>query len=500
MAGIQILVVEDNLIQAKLARFLLEEAGHGVQIAETAERALEILQTFRPNLILMDLELPAKDGLELTRELRLNPAHGATPIVALTAYTDRSDVTRAREAGCNGHISKPIDTAAFAQQVRNFLGGASNAGSSGLPADAGDLLAEVRNGFLAEGLEQCDTILRELQSNPRGATQRVERILHHWAGLGGTLGFPEISNQARRVEALLSLTGFENDEVVQAIETARRRFCAATRIEPELPLQLIRGLAGVRIGLVNFSDQEATRMRSGAHRTNVHVVMDRIVGGSIEKAAGCGALIINESALSADTALLHQQCSVPAVFIGSRASLELLSQLPERGFDFVIAPWEVEEVLLRVHRLIASQRTWDSLHAPGRRPRVLIADDDADLLALVSATLGQFGMDVDIARSGQQTLDMVSRKPPDAVVLDVNMVDLDGFEVLKKLRHNVATKALPVLLLTARNQASDIGLGFGSGADDYMIKPFQPADLVRRVEKIVGASRNPRRTGQSSRS
>ncbi len=81
MAGIQILVVEDDAIQAKLVRFLLTEAGHTVEIAETAEKALEVLQSFRPDqmlwpdLILVDIQLPGKDGLELTRELRQTPIY-----------------------------------------------------------------------------------------------------------------------------------------------------------------------------------------------------------------------------------------------------------------------------------------------------------------------------------------------------------------------------------------------------------------------------------------
>jgi DNA-binding response OmpR family regulator len=84
---------------------------------------------------------------------------------------------------------------------------------------------------------------------------------------------------------------------------------------------------------------------------------------------------------------------------------------------------------------------------------------------------------------------MVSRRPPDALILDVNMLDLDGFEVSKKLRRNLSTKELPVLLLTARSQASDIARGLGSGADDYMVKPFDPSNLATRVEKIISASR-----------
>jgi DNA-binding response OmpR family regulator len=100
-------------------------------------------------------------------------------------------------------------------------------------------------------------------------------------------------------------------------------------------------------------------------------------------------------------------------------------------------------------------------------------------------------MDCDIARNGKQALDRARQHRPDAIVLDVNMVDLDGFEILKKLRNNPATEAIPVLLLTARNQESDITKGFESGADDYVVKPFQPWDLAKRLDRIISALLQP---------
>jgi len=491
MVGMQILVVEDNELQSKFVRFLLEEAVHRVRVAESAEQAQQVLETFVPDLILMDLQLPGKDGLELTRELRLNPVYDKTPIVALTAYTGPSDLAKAREAGCSGTISKPIDTAAFERQVRNYLGRTEGADED-VPSDSGDFLTELRNNFLAEGLEQCGALLNEFQTNPSRAIAAALRVIHRWAGVGGTLGFLEISKHARKIEDLLSSTGPDYLEAVKGIETARRRFCAATRHEPGLPVELIRGLMDVRIGLVNFSNQEADRIRTAAKRASVEVAIEQIDGESIENPTGYGALIVNQCALSAQAAPRRPAWPIPAVFIVSRASLESLARLPAWAYDFLIAPWEAEEILMRVHRLIAktalTQPTGDSLHMPRRRPRVLIADDDPELVSLVWETLGQFGMDCDIARSGRQALDTAGRHPlPDAIVLDVNMVDLDGFEILKKLRHNLATKAIPVLLLTARNQQSDIATGFGSGADDYVIKPFQPSDLARRVEQAIAA-------------
>ncbi len=494
MASIQILVVEDNDMQSKLVGFLLEEAGHTVQVAESAEQALALLQSFLPDLILMDLQLPGKDGLELTRELRLNPALGATPIIALTAYTDPAELGRAREAGCNGTIAKPIDTATFTRQVREYLSGTAEVAGEA-PRDSGDLLAEIRNSFLAEGLEQCGAILKELQSDPRSATDVLRRVLHRWAGVGGTLGFPELSSQARHVETLLKTAGEDYAEIVKAIETMRRRFAAAARNKPSFPLELTNGLNGARIGLINFSDEEANRIRSAASSPNIPIVIERMKSDSIENQSGYTALIVNECGVSMVSTLHRPQWSVPAVLIGSRSSLLSFSKLPARACDFLIAPWDAEEVLVRVFRLIAKpatpQPSVDSPHLQKRRPRVLIADDDPAIVSVVSEVLQQSEMDCEVARGGKQALEVVNRRPLDAIILDVNMLDLDGFEVLKSLRNNLATREIPVLLLTARRDKLDIALGFSSGADDYMVKPFKPLDLVERVNKMIAARRKP---------
>jgi len=494
MAGIQILVVEDNDMQSKLVSFLLQEAGHTVQSTASAEEALELLRSFSPDLILMDLDLPGMDGLELTRVLRLDPVQATTPIIALTAYTDSSDLERAREAGCDGKISKPIDTATFARQVGHYMGLAMDLVHADAPCDSHDLLAEIRNNFLAEGLEQCSRILKDLRSDPGCAIEMIQRVLHRWAGLAGTLGFPEISDQARKIEPLLTSTSPACDEIERAIEIARRRFSNAARNRPKLPPELITGLTGVRIGLVNFSEEQAQRIRSAAQRDSVQVVIEQLKSESIEKQAGYGALVINECAFAAQADLHRPKLSIPAVFICSRSSLQSLSKLPGHAYDFLIAPWDAEEVLIRVYRLIVKTATRNRpANSPdSKRPRVLIVDDDPDLVAIVSETLRPFEMDCDIARNGEQALDAVHRRPPGAIILDVNLLDLDGFEVLKRLRRNLVTSGIPVLLLTARRQESDIAWGFGSGADDYVVKPFKPLDLVKRVDNMISARRKPR--------
>ena len=121
MSAESILVVDDNLDNLELTKILLECEGWEIRIVEDAQQALNILQTYHPNLILMDVQLPGMDGLELTRRLRADPAFRDVIIVALTAYAMKGDEENARAAGCDGHISKPIDTRTFADLVRGYL-------------------------------------------------------------------------------------------------------------------------------------------------------------------------------------------------------------------------------------------------------------------------------------------------------------------------------------------------------------------------------------------
>jgi two-component system cell cycle response regulator DivK len=116
-----ILIVDDNLDNLELTQILLEGEGFEVRLAEDAQTALKTLQTYRPKLILMDIQLPGMDGLELTRRLRQEPALREVIILALSAYAMKGDEDNARLAGCDGYITKPIDTRSFAGTVRGYL-------------------------------------------------------------------------------------------------------------------------------------------------------------------------------------------------------------------------------------------------------------------------------------------------------------------------------------------------------------------------------------------
>lgn len=110
MTGEPILVVDDNPINLKLMHVLLETEGYDVRTAGDAKEALVTLQTFRPRLILMDIQLPGLDGLGLTRQLKAAPATRDIVILAFTSYAMKGDEEKALSAGCDGYVTKPIDT------------------------------------------------------------------------------------------------------------------------------------------------------------------------------------------------------------------------------------------------------------------------------------------------------------------------------------------------------------------------------------------------------
>jgi len=125
-----ILIVDDNPVNLKLAVGVLEAAGFSVSSARNAEEALLVIEARLPYLVLMDIGLPGMDGLTLTRQLKGDSRYAALRIVAFTAFAMKGDDRKALDAGCDGYITKPIDTRTFAAQVVSFLPDKAGSASS----------------------------------------------------------------------------------------------------------------------------------------------------------------------------------------------------------------------------------------------------------------------------------------------------------------------------------------------------------------------------------
>jgi len=127
--------------------------------------------------------------------------------------------------------------------------------------------------------------------------------------------------------------------------------------------------------------------------------------------------------------------------------------------------------------------------APSNPDRILVVDDEPEIVALVAYHLAKSGYRVSTASSGQDALELARRDRPSLIVLDLMLPGMSGFDVLEQLRADDSTRDMAVLMLTARREEPDRIRGLSLGADDYLTKPFSPAELVLRVAAIL------RRTG-----
>ncbi len=179
----------------------------------------------------------------------------------------------------------------------------------------------------------------------------------------------------------------------------------------------------------------------------------------------------------------------PILLAGSASFLfQHSTQIRKHTRDFMFTPWHDEEILLRVYHLLSEiekQKTAATQSAANEKPRVVIADDDPTTTVLISTILKKNGMECFIANNGKQAVELAKAIAPHAAIFDINIPHLDGFEVLAALKNDEQTSSIPVILLTARQQETDIIRAFALGTDDYLTKPFNPMELLARLQRLL---------------
>jgi two-component system cell cycle response regulator DivK len=119
----KVLIVEDNELNMKLFNDLLEAHGYATVQTRNGMEALDLARTHRPDLILMDIQLPEVSGLQVTQWIKEDPTLKHIPVIAITAFAMKGDEEKIRQGGCEAYLSKPISVVKFLETVRNFVGG-----------------------------------------------------------------------------------------------------------------------------------------------------------------------------------------------------------------------------------------------------------------------------------------------------------------------------------------------------------------------------------------
>ena len=120
-----------------------------------------------------------------------------------------------------------------------------------------------------------------------------------------------------------------------------------------------------------------------------------------------------------------------------------------------------------------------------KKPKIVVIEDEVDILEVINYNLSKEGFDVCSALDGEEGLALIKKEVPDLVLLDLMLPGLDGIEICRKLKTDYSTRSIPIIMVTAKGEESDIVLGLGMGADDYMVKPFRPRELIARIRSVL---------------
>jgi len=506
----KVLVIDDNPVNLKITSTWISRAGCETSAVVSAEEALELLPSLRPDLILTDIQLPGMDGLEFARRVKASPEWRAIPVVALTALESKEDEVKIREAGCEGYLVKPVNAKTLADLVKKHLSSDPKPAPpppAAPPAEEEDSLESLRAQFLSEGAEKCRALVGRVRAYllPRVVAPLFDNgdfriAFHQWAGLGGSLGFPQITTKAREAEALLTqpITQMA-PRLKQVVEELLQLFTAGQApvgAPLTVPPEIAEALLGKRFALVNLDPGEVERLAPLLEKVDAFYravplpvalapkafrAYDVVLANPTDIADACEGLVRG----LADSTL-------PLVFLGKR-ELWPGAALPSPRYpaEFLASPWDARQALMCAATLIARKAELDAAPsgASPKKPLVLIADDDPIVRILIKSSLEPLGMECRVADNGQVALAMARNSPPDIAILDVNMPNRNGFEVLSSMRGYERTRNVRVMMLTGSQEEADITRGLSFGADEYVIKPFDPVELASRVKRLLALPR-----------
>jgi CheY-like chemotaxis protein len=519
MANETILIVDDAPVSLKLTDILLRKEGYKVHATTDAEQALSILHSLHPDMMLVDIQLPGMNGLELTRHVKQDSRTRDIVVVALTACAMKGDDDRAFKAGCDGYITKPIETLTLAAKVREYLAHRAAPPApepepedteprgfpGGITLDPAEL-ESIRRRFLEEGVGQCRQLLENLEYQLD--IPQTLRTIRGWINAALALDYPVLAILAGDVQKLLRAPNPDRVLVCDALSNLMVGF-----VEPPeasigpIPPAVEAALKGKSVAFIGVAGEDADRLSSALERAGATPrsfnAADR---PSADAIAACHLIVVHVRPATLGTPCLHPltitEWKQPVVLIGIREHLlDLDPSVLPRAADLLIDGWQPEEALLRFSHALSRaslvRAPADAAQAEAVKPNygfpmpreltreteVLLADDDLTVRMVTRTLMQNAGIKCRMACDGTEALQAIRDCRPAAAIIDVNMPGMDGYEVLAAVR----SEMLPVriILLTARQQESDITRGFTLGADDYVVKPFNPPELLARVKRFL---------------
>lgn len=493
----KVLIVDDDASLRRLVSLALRARHIELAEASTAAEALAIARSWAPDLILLDVVLPDRDGRQVLRALRSEAITRTISVVFLTALSDPRTLSELMATGAEDVITKPIDPTRLPHQLSRFLGEQP-------PSATPDGFEQLRQDFLRGGderlrsVEQCLDRL-ELDHADEPVLAELRRHLHSVVGTAGSLGFVKMAALARLGES-------ECDKLLQQSLTPGER-----------DIERWRGLA--RTLHREFASSSAGVSASSSHVTLAPRSQDVLLVGNDSEIREVGERVLRNAGYTVRTAtsralalerLAHQLPDAVVVDVAlpdssgqtlveelrslaggdgcivlmvssSAGFLDKVDALASGADGFFDKPVDWHGVSRRLHHLLDQ--------AVSEPARVLYVEDDADHAALVQSVLESAGYEVRICDDPRHFDADLIAFAPDLVLMDVLLPSLSGYDLVRYLRLSETYATLPVLFITTEGALHAQISSARAGGDDHLLKPVPPALLIAQVSTRIERAR-----------
>lgn len=471
---IRALVVDDDDASRRLVANHLKRAGYHVLTASNGTEAMELLLSEGPPIVVTDWVMPGMDGVDLCRAIRAHEGIPFTFIIIMTAQERNEDhVVKALDAGADDFVCKPVNERELLARLRSgerFLR---------LQGDLDRRSREVHrsNAEMAIAYEQLGQLNEKLQKiattdELTGLTNRraaMEMLEEQWAA-------------AKRHGWPLSVIVFDidyfksfNDAYGHAIgDLVLREVADISRRNARREERCCR--IGGEEFLILCPNSTEDKAAIGAERIR-RAVSGQVIehdGLKLNVSVSLGVAQMSSDMEGSDAFLHAADTALYAAKDGGRNLVRCVSQM---GQGAVRQDGNADRFISRTFACVSQDSAEKSL--------VLIADDDEPTRQLLKRMLESQGYCVDEAANGFEALKVAAAVKPDVILMDVMMPQMGGIEAIQRLKSDTDTSSIPVVMICARTDATDINAGLEAGADEYLIKPVNPKELAVRVRTMI---------------